>query len=123
MGHDAPGPGKSADQAMFSLEDHFTGRFFSSLTPCPPGPRNWTQSPARAADETATRINPAPVRRPGTAQHPMIRRDFTRQSHRMSGSTESRWTDDDLSLSKVPHANHRRLMSQPNHDQPPRTPI
>src|SRR5579871_2020542 len=49
---------------MFSVEDHWTGNPFSSLTPKPPGPRNCVQSPPDA-DETSTivhRRNKLPVR-------------------------------------------------------------
>src|SRR5687768_14863666 len=46
MGLDAPNPGRGVFQMMFSLADHLAGSPFSSLTPWPPGPRNWSQSAA-----------------------------------------------------------------------------
>src|SRR5688572_29207771 len=48
-GLDAPGPGSSDFQAMFSSGLHLSGSPLAALTPCPSGPRNAGQSFAAAA--------------------------------------------------------------------------
>src|SRR5688500_17985967 len=44
MGVEAPAPGSSVFQAMFSVALHFVGRSLSGLVPRPEGPRNCGQS-------------------------------------------------------------------------------
>src|SRR5262249_39662154 len=85
MGHDAPGPGSSAFQTMFSVDDHLTGSPFSSLTPRPPGPRNCVQSPAKPAVENMVTKKPAAATE--IVQALYRRREFRTPTHRMSGSS------------------------------------
>src|SRR5688572_23601407 len=48
MGLEAPAPGSSVFQARFELAFHVTGNFERLSIPIPPGPRNCSQSSARA---------------------------------------------------------------------------
>jgi hypothetical protein len=48
----ALGPGRSADQATFSVLDHSAGRFFSGDDPSKFGPRHWAQFAAAAPPGT-----------------------------------------------------------------------
>src|SRR5262249_45268229 len=87
MGHDAPGPGSSAFQTMFSVDDHLTGSPFSSLTPNPPGPRNCVQSPAKPAAESTAMKEPASATRREIVRRWHPKCEFTTPTRRMSGSS------------------------------------
>src|SRR5882724_11691794 len=63
IGLDVPGPGILVRQAIFSVSDHVTGKFFSVLVAVPSPPRKRVQSSARLALVRKPRKTVRPITR------------------------------------------------------------